>query len=321
MKKSLIIFLTLIFLFIFIEFLSPYSPARQKEQYTAMPPSRIHFWHEGKWTGPFVYNHKQQPDPLGLFTWGDQYKILGIFPCNLHLFGTKEDTGMIAILGTDAFGRDVFSRLLWGGRLSLLIAACAALLSMLLSFHMGIISAMNSRADKVVQFVAELLKTIPRILLILVLARLIPPTASAGHRALSLIFILSSLGWMYWAKIVRTLAYKAMEKEYILCAWTQGAKSRNIMVMHIWPLLRNYFSTAFMNSLPLMLISEAMLSFLGVGIQEPFVSWGLMLNQLDSASNLMQMPWLVSSAVALMCTVLLVHHWGRFLHTEAPSDA
>lgn len=320
MKKSLIIFSCLIFLFIFTGFLSPYSPAKQKEQYAAMPPMRIHFWHEGKWIGPFVYNHKQQPSLLGLFTRGDQYKILGIIVCNLHLFGTKEDMGMIAILGTDAFGRDVFSRLLWGGRLSLLIAACAALLSILLSFYIGIISAMNSRVDRIVQFTAELLKTIPRILLILVLARLIPPTASAEHRAFSLIFILSSLSWVYWEKIVRTLVYKAMGREYILCAWTQGAKGGNIIGMHIWPLLRNYFSTAFMNSLPLMLISEAMLSFLGVGIQEPCVSWGLMLNQLDSASNLMQMPWLISSAVVLMCTVLLVHHWGRFLQKETLSN-
>lgn len=328
MTKLKILYIGLIFTFILsfvlADFIAPYTTHYRNTDYTGVPPSRIHFWHQGKFSGPFIYEKSYSADEpeliqISFFTKGYEYKFLGFIQTNYHLFGVNNKKFMVALLGTDSFGRDVFSRLVLGGRVSLSIAMGAAFLSTFLALYLGMIAGLcGGFVDSILQTFIEIIKSIPRILILMILGNLLPIDVTLFWRGLGLVCILGSLGWLNWTKVIRTFAYELQQKEFVIAARTSGADTWDILKFHAGPQLRKYRVLSFVNTFPAMLISESTLSFLGLGIREPASSWGLMLMNMDSLSNIIHMPWLMSAAVTIILVTLLAYQTGQTIQKSDP---
>lgn len=304
-------------------FIAPNDPQRDAVEYRYAPPQWIHVHDTDGWHRPFVFALASTRDPstneltwtpdrthrlpVRFFVEGDAYSLLGIGSSRLHLLGAE---GPMHLLGTDRRGRDLFSRMLVGARISLTIGLAGVALSMLLGSILGTVSGWyGGTVDLAMQRAIELLSSFPSIPLWLALAAALPSRWSPLAVYFAITVILSLLGWGGIARQVRGKILATREAEYVLAAQAAGAGSWYLIRRHLLPAARSHLIVTAALSIPGMILGETALSFLGLGIRSPLVSWGVLLSEAERVSVLLQYPWLLFPAVPI---VLTVASWNVF---------
>lgn len=308
-KICLFVLFTLYFLITFCDFIAPYNPNSRDPKSSYMPPSKIHFFDESKLSFPFIYKTSYVFDEntftkkiiedktkkyfIQFFVSGDEYKLPGFIPLKLHLFGTDGDQ-RIYISGTDRNGRDIFSRILHGGRPSLTIGFVALLIVFPLGLLYGGISGyFGGTLDNFMMRIAEALMSLPYFYLIVVLASILPANISNAQRFLLITIILSFVSWAGLSRVIRGQVLSIKEEEYVLAAKAIGLKDLKIIIKHILPQTTSYLIVAATLSVPGFIIGESALSFLGLGITQPDPSWGNILAEGKELSNMLVRPWIL----------------------------
>jgi peptide/nickel transport system permease protein len=300
-------------------FIAPYHYERQDRDRFFHPPVRLGF--DGL---RLVVNRYEQvgrelkykiissdQKPLRFFVKGDKYNFLGLFAATTHLFGTGDDKYPVYLLGTDQFGRDIFTRVLYGSQVSLSIG----IIGILLSFSIGMIAGglsgyYGGTFDNVVMRLCELIMSIPGLYLIMSLRATFPPKLSSTQVYLLIVVILSFISWASAARVVRGMTLSLRERQYVLASRSLGQKTWPIIFRHILPNTFSYVIVAATLSVPYYILGEVVLSFLTVGIQEPEASWGNMLSAAQNTEYLRSYPWLLAPGGAIFLTVLAFNFLG-----------
>lgn len=310
-----IILIILYLLAIFAPFVAPYSSNQNFKQYFFHPPTKIHFSDENGLRWPYIYQTKsiswaeyksdpQQKQPLKFLVTGSEYKFLGIFKSNLHLFGVQ-DNMPIFLLGSDNYGRDIFSRLLFGSRVSLFIAFVAILISTTIALLMGGIAGYyGGLVDNIIMRLAEVVMSIPSFYLLLALAAVLPLDISSAFRFFLIVTILAFQGWAGMARVIRGMVLAVKNEDYVLAARAIGAADKKIIIKHILPSTSTFVIIRATVAIPSYIIMESGLSFLGLGIQEPAASWGNMLSSAQNITKITDFPWLLIPGFLIFITVL-----------------
>ena len=313
---------------IFAGFLSPYSYKNENRNFSYCPPSSIHIFDQGKLTWPYVNGlaltfdqyHKRvyqidasQKYLLKFLIKGDEHKLLGLIPTTVHLFGV-EDPGRIYLLGADSRGRDLFSRLLYGGRISLSIGLIGVLISFVIGFIVGGISGFyGGRVDNILMRLCEMAMMIPGFYLLLALRAAVPDTFNSVQVYCAIIIILSFIGWASLARIIRGMCLSLKERDYVLAAKGFGLSDFQIIVRHILPHTLSYSIAAIMLSIPGYILGESALSLIGLGIQDPFASWGNMLSDAMSIVRIKFAPWVLWPGFFIFLVVICFNVVGDAL--------
>ena len=269
--------------------------------------------------GDYVYQKVwSDTKPLRFFIRGGEYKFLGVIPSTIHLFGTGDDNYPVYLLGADQFGRDVFSRLLYGSQISLSIGIAGILLSFSVGMIVGGIAGYFAGAtDTIIMRLCELIMSIPALYLIISLRNAFPPGMSSSQVYAMIIVILSFIGWASMARVIRGMALSLKEQQFILAARALGQSHLRVIVRHILPNTFSYVIVAATLSVPYYILGEVVLSFLGVGIQEPQASWGNMLTAAQNTEYMQRFPWLFAPGAAIFVTVLAFNFLGDGLRDAA----
>lgn len=318
----LIIFFALAF---FADIVAPYGIETQERSLFNCPPTRLHLI-DASGTfhlRPFVYK-KELVDtkwtiyeddtskiyPVQFFVKGAPYKMFGLLPMETHLFGVQGD-GRIFLIGTDQFGRDVFSRLLFGARISLSVGLVGILLSF--SFGMlagGISGYFGGITDTLIMRFTELIMSVPALYLILALRAAFPAEIPSDKMYLIIVVILSFVSWAGMSRIIRGMVLSIKENDYVTAARALGFSHMRIIIRHILPNTLSFVIVAATVSIPGYILGEVALSFLGVGIAEPAASWGNMLKQAQSVRVLTSFTWLLAPGYVIFLTVLAFNFLG-----------
>lgn len=319
--KALIILMVMYLCIACANFIAPYSKDFSDRNQAYAPPSPVYtITEEGKLSLPYTYNYirvfepklyqnvyqldRSQKHYLRLFAKGEQYKILGIIPCSLHLFGTDEG-GRFYLLGTDINGRDVFSRLLFGGRISLTIGFLALFILFPIGLLYGGISGyFGGWVDIIMMRFAEAVMAIPSFYLLIILASILPANMTSIQRFALIVVILALIGWAGFARVVRGMVLSIKNEEFVQAAETIGASKLRVIIKHILPQTTSYVIIAMTLSVPSYILSESGLSFLGLGIQQPDASWGNMLKEAQEYINILYRPWLLTPGLLIFVAVL-----------------
>lgn len=310
---------------LFAGFFAPYGMETQTRSLYNCPPTGIHFVDAaGKLhLRPFVYGKvladrkwtKYRDDtgkvyPIRFLAKGDPYRFLGLIPSDRHLFGVGEE-GKIFLMGTDQFGRDVFSRLLYGARISLSVGLVGILLSFTFGMLVGGISGyFGGIWDTLIMRSTELVMSVPALYLILALRAAFPADIPSDKMYLIIVVILSFISWAGMSRIIRGMVLSIKENDYVTAARALGFGHLRIIVRHILPNTLSFVIVAATISIPGYILGEVALSFLGVGISEPVASWGNMLKQTQSIRVLTSFPWLLAPGYAIFLTVLAFNFLG-----------
>lgn len=315
---------------IFAEFFAPYEKTTAHMDFLAALPSRVRFVDgEGRvYIRPFVYRRVGERDPKTLrfvytedvntkdfirfFVHGDEYRLFGLIKSDLHFFGVRE--GALFLLGTDQRGRDLLSRIIYGGRISLSIGLVGVAILVFLGSLIGTISGYyGGWIDNFFQRIIEILRTIPQIALWMALAAAIPPRLSSTYVYLGIVVILGLIGWTGLAREVRGKVLAIRDMDFVHAAEVAGASSGRIFFKHLIPSISSHIIVSATLSIPVMIIGESSLSFLGLGIKPPMISWGLLLNQVREVQVLKHFPWLLAPAIFIVVSVLCFNFMGDAL--------
>ena len=316
------------------EFVAPYGALTQHEGYVHAPPVRIHVVDaEGRLRAPFVYGLQGELNmntfqrvfvedtsvihPLRFFARGEAYRFWGSIDGDRHLFHAG-DEGRVFLLGTDALGRDVLSRILAGSRISLTIGLVGVLLSFVLGCILGGISGyFGGTPDLIIQRIIEFLGAIPNIPLWMALSAIIPINWPVIRVYFAITIILSVLSWTGLSRVVRGKLLELREYDFVTAAKLAGSGNGSIIVVHLLPGFLSYLIVHLTLAIPGMILGETALSFLGLGIQPPAVSWGTLLQGAQNVTNIAIYPWLLTPALFVVVTVLLYNFVGDGLRDAA----
>ncbi len=311
------------------EFVAP-NLLEQRSDFLESRPQKIHIRDtEGSWHLPFVYALEEkidlelrlryyEPDtsklyPIHFFVKGSPYKLLGLIEWDVHLFGPdpEDPEATVFIMGTDPLGRDYFSRIIYGGRLSLMIGLIGVILTLVFGSVLGAISGYyGGVTDIVVQRGTEFLAAFPGIPLFMALSAAIPVHWSPIAVYFMITVILSFVSWGGLARQVRGLVLSLREREYVLAAISFGAGDRRILFRHLIPGALSHIIVISTLAIPGMILSETALSWLGLGLRPPLTSWGVLLNDAATVRAIRFAPWLLWTVPFIVITVLAYNMLG-----------
>ena len=331
-----LVILTLFYIsVIFADFISPYDPLAYNKYKKYHPPHKIHFMDEdGRFhIRPFVYNYINNRDPktllnvyspdkskkyrLKLFTRGAPYEMWGIIPADIHLFGV-EDGGTFYLFGTDQLGRDMFSRIVFGGRISLSIGLVGIFVSFFLGVLLGGLSGyLGGAVDLIIQRMIEFIQSIPQLPLWMILSVALPPEWPLIKVYFGITIILSLMGWTGLARVVRGKFMALREEDFVMMARLYGAGNFRIIFVHLLPSFLSHIIASLTISIPAMILGETSLSFIGLGLQAPAISWGVLLKQAQSLSILATATWILIPGIFVIVTILCFNFVGDGLRDAA----
>lgn len=328
------LFLLICYLSIIVsEMIAPYSLETRNTKFIYAPPQSVHLFHEGSFVGPFVYGYKTRldmktlkrihtPDPkkvekLRFFCSGDKYKFWGFVPSSFH-FVCPAKKGQFYYLGADRLGRDVLSRMIYGARISLTIG----LIGISVSFTLGIVLGglagyYGGWVDLVVQRLIEVVQSLPSIPLWLALAAIMPVTWSPILIYFGITIILGLIDWTGLARAVRSKLLSLREEDYVLAARLLGAKPSRVIARHLVPGFMSHLIASATITIPTMILGETALSFLGLGLRSPIVSWGVLLNEAQNINVVALYPWLMYPVLPVILIILAFNFFGDGLRDAA----
>ena len=325
--------LIVFYLFCFLaEFIAPSTPWARNRELVYAPPQRVRIFHEGKIHRPFVYGYEKSIDMLTtqriytpdhdkmrsirFFVRGEPYKFWGMFNTTLHLFGTEEEA--ILLLGSDSFGRDMFTRNLYASRVSLSVGLVGVMLSFFLGIVLGGISGYYGGAlDVAIQRIIEFLISLPTIPVWMALAAALPPDWSSIKIYFGVTIILSIVGWTGLARVVRGKLLELREADFVMAARLAGTRESRIIAGHLLPSFLSYLIVHLTLAIPGMILGETALSFLKLGIRPPAVSWGTLLQDAQNVETVLLYPWLMIPALYVVLAVLMFNFLGDGLRDAA----
>ncbi len=319
------------------EFFSPGLPTFRYPDYTFAPPSRIRFVdvETGEFSlRPFVYDIERSTDPetfrrtysevpgekyhIHLFVRGRPYKFWGFIPGTIRLFGARDQDAPFFLLGTDHLGRDMFTRILYGARISLSFGIMWIFFTLIIGLILGGLSGyLGGIVDTLIQRLIDLLLCIPTIPLWMALAAALPRTWGPIQIYFGMILIFSIIGWTSLGRVVRGKMLSLREEDFTLAARMAGAKDGRIIRKHLLPSFMSYIIVSITLSIPQQIIGETSLSFLGLGLQPPVVSWGVLLQNAQNIQTLAHHPWLLWPAAFVILAVLMFNFLGDGLRDAA----
>ncbi|NLD71289.1 MAG: ABC transporter permease [Chloroflexi bacterium] len=337
MVSTVIIFL-LIFVAVFSEFLAPYDPLAYSVAYTYAPPQRLRFSdpETGFTLRPFVYGLDSSRDPrtlrpvytldterkypIRLFVHGAPYRMWGLWDTDLRLFGIDDPTGegTLFLFGSDRQGRDVFSRTIYGTRVSMSIGLIGVFLSLVLGILIGGFSGYyDGLFDDVVQRIIEFIRSVPSIPLWMALSAALPPSWPTIRIYFGITIILSLVGWTGMARVVRGRFLSLRSEDFVMAAKLSGASETRIVARHMVPSFTSHIIASITLSIPEMILSETSLSFLGIGLRSPVISWGVLLQEAQNVQAVVLAPWLFLPGLFVVVTVLTYNFMGDGLRDAA----
>lgn len=317
------------------DFLATTDPHRTEAARSYIPPQPIHWIEDGRFR-PHVYALKGRRDPrtfklvyapdaaekryLVLLAEGYPYALLGLIPTDRHLLGVSDSRpeNSLFLLGTDLLGRDVWSRLMLASRTSLTIGLVGVALSLFLGVLLGGVSGLyGGWVDTVIQRLIEVLRSIPTIPLWMGLAAALPATWSAVQVYFAITIIISLIGWTELARVVRGRFLALRTEDFVTAAELAGASRLRIIFRHMIPSFLSHIIAAVSLALPAMIISETTLSFLGLGLRPPAISWGVLLQDAQNLQALATAPWLLATAAPVIVVILAFNFLGDGLRDAA----
>ena len=325
-----VVIFALYFIGIFAEFLAPYDPEATSVRYTFAPPQVVHIY---AW-GAYVFGYTSVVDQqalrrtftidettginLQLFARGASYKLFGLIPMNVHLIGPEDPTAPMYLLGSDRLGRDMLSRIIYGTRVSMSIGLIGVALSLVLGVLLGGISGFyGGTIDTAIQRVIEFLRSVPTIPLWLGLAAALPSTWSPLQVYFAITVILSLIGWTGLARVVRGRFLSLREEDFVMAARLDGSSQLRIILRHMVPSFLSHIIASITLAIPAVILSETSLSFLGLGLRPPVISWGVLLQEAQNIRSVATAPWLLAPGAAVVLAVLGLNFLGDGLRDAA----
>ena len=324
------------FIAIFAEFLSPHDPLHRYKDFAAIPPAKIHMIdQQGRLRWPFIYGILRERDPvtrrplytedytaiypLRFFVDGDEYELWGLFKSDLHLFGTGDnEKAPLFVLGSDNLGRDCLSRIFYGGRISLTVGLIGVALSFIFGLTLGGVAGyFGGVVDEVIMRIIDVLFSLPTIPLWMALAAALPQDWPQLRIYFYITIILSILSWTTLARTVRGKMLSLREEDYVMAAKLDGENEWQIIARYMLPGFASYIIVNLTLAIPQMILGETALSFLGIGLRLPTISWGVMLQDAQNLTTVAQLPWLLWPVVFVVVAVLMFNFLGDGLRDAA----
>jgi peptide/nickel transport system permease protein len=339
-KMALVSAVILILMYLtaaFCEFVAPYGPDDTFIRYKLAPPTVIHLVDaQGQLRAPFVYKIKRTVDldtlankysedtsiiyPIKLFAKSTPYKLWGLIDSDIHLFGVEaplDEQGLL-VMGADRLGRDMFSRVVYGSRISMTIGLVGVFLSLILGVIIGGISGyFGGGIDNFIQRVIEFVRSIPTIPLWMGLSAALPIDWPVIYVYFGITVILSLVSWTHMARVVRGRFLAMREEDFVLAARLGGSSQSRIIMVHMVPSFMSYIIANLTLSIPGMILSETALSFIGLGLRAPAISWGVLLQEAQNVSAIALAPWVFWPAVAVIVAVMAFNFLGDGLRDAA----
>ncbi len=321
------IFLLIAYLLIPVAgFIAPYTPNDRHSDHLFSPPQSVNWVHEGAYIGPFVYPVTSEAD-LETFQWkfvadetrpmkleffceAGSYKLVGLFKTNRHLF-CAPDGATVFLWGSDRLGRDVFSRISYGAQLSLTVGLIGITVSFIMGIGFGSIAGyFGGKIDWVINRVIEILRSLPELPLWMALSAAVPSNWGPVAVFFVISIILGILDWPGLARAVRAKFLSLREEDYVRAAEMMGASSGRVIRKHLLPNFMSHLIASASLSIPAMILGETALSFLGLGLRPPAVSWGLMLNDAQNLASIEIYPWTALPMLPIIIVVLAFNFLG-----------
>jgi peptide/nickel transport system permease protein len=328
------IFLGILYASILIsEFIAPYYQDTKDIRSILTPPQTVHLFHDGQFVGPFVYGYKfklntetlrreytvdeNKVQKLRFFCQGDKYRFWGLFESKFH-FVCPAEHGQLHLLGTDKVGKDMFSRLVYGARISLTIGLLGVGTSFILGILFGGLAGYyGGWLDEGIQRLIEILRSLPHLPLWLALSAILPLNWSPIVVFFGITVILGLLDWTGLARAVRSKLLSLREEDFCVAAQLMGARPARIIGRHLLPSFMSHLIASVTLSIPAMILGETSLSFLGLGLRAPITSWGVLLNEAQNIESVVIYPWLMWPAIPVILVVLAFNFLGDGLRDAA----
>ena len=333
---GLVVLVLMYLIAIFCEFVAPYDPNQTNASIKNQQPQMIRFYSEktGFSFRPFVYGMKQTYHPvtmktiyvenpediqyLSFFVKGSEYKLWGLFSCGRHLFGVEGSEQPVTLFGADSMGRDIFSRICYGARISCSIGLVGVFLSFILGVLIGGLSGyIGGKLDSFIQRVIDFIVCLPTLPIWMALSAAIPSDWSVTKTYFCMVLILSLMGWPGLARVVRSKFISLGNEDFIRAARVAGAGTGRIIFRHMVPSFASYLIAQITLSIPGMILGETSMSFLGLGLRSPAVSWGILLSDAQNIRNVALYPWTLIPGIFVVLTVMAFNFMGDGLRDAA----